>query len=1559
MERERQRLLEESAEANAEQVAALERDMNERVRELASAQSRAFLEPRPEGVPLAALDLDADEQFTAMERERQRLLEESAEANAEQVAALERDMNERVRELASAQSRAFLEPRPEGVPLAALDLEADEQFTAMERERQRLLEESAEGNAEQVAALERDMNEHVRELASAQSRAFLEPRPEGVPLAALDLDADEQFTAMERERQRLLEESAEANAEQVAALERDMNERVRELARAQSRAFLEPRPEGVPLAALDLDADEQFTAMERERQRLLEESAEGNAEQVAALERDMNERVRELASAQSRAFLEPRPEGVPLAALDLDADEQFTAMERERQRLLEESAEANAEQVAALERDMSERVRELASAQSRAFLEPRPEGVPLAALDLDADEQFTAMERERQRLLEESAEGNAEQVAALERDMNERVRELARAQSRAFLEPRPEGVPLAALDLDADEQFTAMERERQRLLEESAEANAEQVAALERDMNERVRELARAQSRALLEPRPEGVPLAALDLDADEQFTAMERERQRLLEESAEVNIEQPVSFPSCVDDGFLSPDEYSSKQSIVDNDVFRYDSSVSGGEVITRNVSPSINKVAYDSVDVEVKQLETLFSGSSVASVSVSADASVSASAAACDVVDSSVRRSASPGVGFVSESSVDEWFFVMMNNMFGPCPSDVPVDLLMLKNDSTLVSFARELRSLRDASSLPNSGAVEQVTKNITDRVEHLILQYKAVEREFLKSAVGVSLSDVPLDDDPIFCELEKQLRKFMCNPDANAEVIEDQKYAMTLRAVELADGVLCQDRSFLNNAPLGLPLSELTLDDPLFHEMELKRRRLKELDPVRYASKIKELEQKLNDHVNDLAFHALSEQRSFLDPNPCGIPLSELPLDVDDTMRSLECEYRKILRESPRNLKLLRDIRAKISEHVRKLALDVLNCQDVEFHKANQHAAEKWPRIGELYPEGAREPVVPEVTSPSDVSSAPRELGYLAPFIAALSRHPQLIHRLIDSKAHPVNAPYSFIFFDPHSNPVRVDIDDRVPVNANFEPKFTRVPRRSWYPLLLEKAYAKFVGGYDKLDHCTPHETLRDLTGRPVTHIPFEEKRADGIKMGDFRSTKFWREVRANLDQGDVMTCISNPDCVDGIHPQCSYAVLGVVETVSESNDPSDVVIKLHNCYPDEPVYSGPLRRNDRRWTEELKRVCRYHPDEDVLYLPLPVFLRNFSSMQRCHVNCGDRLTSVGEWNEVTGGGNPRYTSFRNNPIYLVENKSSRPVTILAELRHHAPVFFDADGAKHFHQSGLALLQQHQHVGPLSWLLTNSTHRFLQKGIMLDTREVCSQMELPPKSMCYLVPYAMKRGGCGEFSLSVYPGAANVSLTPLRPLLTKHMVLNADVILKPGSRDSKCVDFVIGNACDVHVLLCQSKVTEPLSVKRGNVIAEDSVTMSLFDENKTRLASTGDPTSAREHSISVNLPVAGRYRITMCCPNRGSTGDCPCVVSLYVPRTSGAKIVSIPSNGMQALLPALQRSPMREGSWTLPTERGNKATSSRSAPKIEPRATQGAAFQLPRIGLRSQRK
>lgn len=110
----------------------------------------------------------------------------------------------------------------------------------------------------------------------------------------------------------------------------------------------------------------------------------------------------------------------------------------------------------------------------------------------------------------------------------------------------------------------------------------------------------------------------------------------------------------------------------------------------------------------------------------------------------------------------------------------------------------------------------------------------------------------------------------------------------------------------------------------------------------------------------------------------------------------------------------------------------------------------------------------------------------MGFLAPFIAALARHTILITRLFQDKAHPQNQPYRLTFFNPDSTPATVEIDDRMPCDNKKCPKFTQSSTRLWYPLLLEKAYAKFVGGYENFNNCNAHDTLRDLTGRPVLHI-----------------------------------------------------------------------------------------------------------------------------------------------------------------------------------------------------------------------------------------------------------------------------------------------------------------------------------------------------------------------------------------------------------------------------------------------------------------------------------------
>ncbi|RNF17559.1 calpain-like cysteine peptidase, partial [Trypanosoma conorhini] len=524
-----------------------------------------------------------------------------------------------------------------------------------------------------------------------------------------------------------------------------------------------------------------------------------------------------------------------------------------------------------------------------------------------------------------------------------------------------------------------------------------------------------------------------------------------------------------------------------------------------------------------------------------------------------------------------------------------------------------------------------------------------------------------------------------------------------------------------------------------------------------------------------------------------------------------------------------------------------------------------------------------------------------------------------RLFETKAHPASGPYRCVFYDLNSTPVPVDIDDRVPVDANMEPKFTRVPKRSWYPLLLEKAYAKFVGGYSRLDQCTPHETLRDLTGRPVTHIPFEERLAEAANTGDFKSVKFWAGVAKDLERGDVITCMSNVDAGDGIHPVCSYALLAVIPTVGESNDPADIVVRLHNCYFDAPTYTGPLNREDPRWDEALRHVCGFDPSrEEHLFLPLPTFLNNFSSMQRCHINCGDRLTAAGKWTKKTSGGNPMFTSFRSNPIYLVENKSTRPVRILAELRHQAPSYTDSDGLNHYHQTGLASLQSVQAKTPPTPLITNNTHRFIEKGMMLDAREVCSEMELPPNTTCYLVPYTMKRGCHGKFNVSVYHGMANVTLTPLRNAGLTHEPVTANFVLRTGAQRSASVHLQVSDACDVHALLVQlNSGAAPGSI--GDCRAEDALRLTAFDSSGIKVASSGDATNAREQALVLQLPKPGVWTFVAERVNRNVGGDCLCMLKFFTPTKILAKIVSVPSSNAtpsKAARPGLAMTPRSLG-------------------------------------------
>jgi len=86
--------------------------------------------------------------------------------------------------------------------------------------------------------------------------------------------------------------------------------------------------------------------------------------------------------------------------------------------------------------------------------------------------------------------------------------------------------------------------------------------------------------------------------------------------------------------------------------------------------------------------------------------------------------------------------------------------------------------------------------------------------------------------------------------------------------------------------------------------------------------------------------------------------------------------------------------------------------------------------------------------------------------------------------------------------------VTIDDYMPCQLESSPLFTRTNGNELWVQLLEKAYAKFHGGYKQLDQEShPNEALSDFTGFPTvvfdiadaeTGLNFQEKAEKTFKI-----------------------------------------------------------------------------------------------------------------------------------------------------------------------------------------------------------------------------------------------------------------------------------------------------------------------------------------------------------------------------------------------------------------------------------------------------------------------------
>eukprot|EP00796_Vickermania_ingenoplastis_P008752 gene8752-6156_t len=1448
---------------------------------------KRYIHVKVDGVELGDIPLDSDPTYTDMEVERAILVAKDAVTNASKIVELEVKLNERANELLAQvihHDRSYIPAEIHGIPIEELPLDSDDAFRTLEAQRRM---HKRQNNRDAVLEDDDGLRKRAQELAEevvAQDLSMLRDQYRSIPKSDLNLHSDSKFRELANKRRRRKGKGRMASHE-VTQIEDEMDQRAADIANAMveaERAFLDPEPEGMLLSDVPLDNDSNFHQLEAEyRRRLRHPHASKQEKVIKELQVELNQRAHTLARqefSKRRTFLDPEPRGIPLTELGLDEDPEFKEAEIALYRHMKGTS-LNKSINNELEERMRARSLELARVvlnEDRRFLDPEPEGVPLEELMLDIDDEFSDLARERRRRKRALKQNmGEEQVKAVEEKMNRRAHEIAKEflnKERGFLMTDPEGIPLADVPLGNDPEFHRLEKQRLQLKHEQGNDKFYKIQSVEEALKQRASEVAREmhkKERGFLEQEPLGVPLEELPLNYDDTLNPMEAERRALRKEPKRY-IEEIRALEDQIADRV-----FEIAHTFVNQERSFMDPEPAG---VPLRYLPLNTDPEFHALEIERRRLKR--------------------NNAPAEAIWKIEKKMDSRARGLAKE------LVEKGRGFLDPEPLGVPIADVPLNGDEQFRHLEEQRRAVKQENK--NAAQLKALEQKLNERASQLAAQLLESERSFMDQCPGgIPLQYLPLNEDHKTREVERARRRLRKENPENTEAIKALEKQMETRALELAHQQLAGDRGFLDPEPCGVPLKDLHLDkDPVFHKMEVERHNLKRRH--RHNDGIARLEDLLNDRAYELAHAIVDNERFYLDQEPEGIPLARLPLDKDPEFHAMELERRELLTGGRRNTEV-DDLEERMNIRVRELALAIRGWQDKDFHDLNQGVAEEWPRICELFPEGRSSRIEPSHIGGPDVASAPGDLGYLVPFIAALSRHPILLQRLIVTTEHPINGPYTFVFFDPNSNPVYVDIDDRVPCTAQLNPKFIISTRRLWYPLLLEKAYAKFVGGYAQMDNCTPHETLRDLTGRPVTHIPFDRKLAAAANCGDYNTLDFWRGIAEDMNRGDIIICMSRAgEGLDGIHPQCSYALFAVVETVEGTSDPSDVVLKLHNAYRGyPPEYSGPLGHDDLNWNEDLRRVCKYETSrDDILYIPLPTFLRNFSSMQRCHINCGDRLTAVGVWDKITAGGNPKFTSFRTNPIFLVENKSTRPATILTEVRHTCAQFVDPEGLNHYPQTGVLLMQPLQPSAPPTPLITNSTHKFLQKGMMLDSREVCSVMELPPSSTCYIVPYTMKRGQIGSFNLSIYPGMAKVVLTPLQNAGLAKEPLTTKVVLSPGD-EGKRVDLYLSEAAQVHVLLHQDKVTDQRFVAKGDVIAEDDVTMLAFNEDGVKVASSGEPTNAREHSLVFQTKGSGRFALFMVSPNQVVSGDCPCTISVFVTKGVQAKFVPSPTNARPLML------------------------------------------------------
>jgi hypothetical protein len=196
-----------------------------------------------------------------------------------------------------------------------------------------------------------------------------------------------------------------------------------------------------------------------------------------------------------------------------------------------------------------------------------------------------------------------------------------------------------------------------------------------------------------------------------------------------------------------------------------------------------------------------------------------------------------------------------------------------------------------------------------------------------------------------------------------------------------------------------------------------------------------------------------------------------------------------------------------------------------------------------------------------------------------------------------------------FNKNGEEALVTVDDRLPVSVNGKlvSAHSKTKNEFWVAL-LEKAYAKFCGGYDKIgEGGSPSDALSHICG--------------GVKFGhnvlewkDVNTT--WSELIQLRDRGALLSCYAMGEVVEsmdkyGIVHMHAYSVLSIVE--AHDGDKMVRLLKLRNPWGDKE-WMGAYSDDHGSWTQSLIEQLNVVFEKDgVFYIEIQDFFSEFAAVE----------------------------------------------------------------------------------------------------------------------------------------------------------------------------------------------------------------------------------------------------------------------------------------------------------------------------------------------------------